>query len=59
MNGTTVFVHQSECEQGKVPKVGDVLTFQYEPRRQNPEQWQADEEVWFPTVNSKVDFGAV
>lgn len=41
MGGITLFVHQSECEPGKVPKVGDVLTFQYEPRRQNPEQFQA------------------
>jgi len=41
MAGTTLFVHQAECEAGKVPKVGDVLTFQYEQRRQNPEQFQA------------------
>ncbi|CAJ1379770.1 unnamed protein product [Effrenium voratum] len=41
MAGATVFVHQSECEQGKVPKVGDVLTFTTEPRRNNPEQVQA------------------
>lgn len=40
MAGTTLFVHQAECEAGKVPKVGDVLTFQYEQRRQNPEQFQ-------------------
>lgn len=32
MGGVTLFVHFSECEAGKQPKEGDVLTFQYEPR---------------------------
>lgn len=41
MAGTTVFVHHSQCEPGKQPKVGDVLTFTTEPRRNNPEQTQA------------------
>ena len=33
MGGITLFVHFSECEPGKQPKEGDILTFQYEPRR--------------------------
>ena len=33
MAGQTLFVHFSECEVGKQPKEGDILTFQYEPRR--------------------------
>ena len=33
MGGQTLFVHFSECEVGKQPKEGDILTFQYEPRR--------------------------
>ena len=33
MGGVTVFVHHSQCEAGKQPKVGDVLTFSLEPRR--------------------------
>ena len=41
MAGTTVFVHHSQCEPGKQPRVGDVLTFTTEPRRNNPEQTQA------------------
>ena len=32
MGGVTVFVHSSDCEPGKQPKEGDVLTFNYEPR---------------------------
>ena len=32
MGGVTVFVHTSDCEPGKQPKEGDVLTFNYEPR---------------------------
>ena len=32
MAGVTVFVHQLDCEEGKEPKVGDILTFNYEPR---------------------------
>eukprot|EP00437_Effrenium_voratum_P003722 CAMPEP_0181432678 /NCGR_PEP_ID=MMETSP1110-20121109/18895_1 /TAXON_ID=174948 /ORGANISM="Symbiodinium sp., Strain CCMP421" /LENGTH=231 /DNA_ID=CAMNT_0023556097 /DNA_START=48 /DNA_END=739 /DNA_ORIENTATION=+ len=38
MAGATVFVHNSDCEEGKQPKVGDLLTFTVEPRRNNPEQ---------------------
>mmetsp|Transcript_1773 Transcript_1773/g.2617 ORF Transcript_1773/g.2617 Transcript_1773/m.2617 type:complete len:226 (-) Transcript_1773:188-865(-) len=41
MGGVTVFVHHSQCEAGKQPKVGDVLTFSLEPRKNNPEQMQA------------------
>ncbi|OLQ07828.1 hypothetical protein AK812_SmicGene8738 [Symbiodinium microadriaticum] len=41
MGGVTVFVHSSDCEPGKQPKEGDVLTFNYEPRKNNPEQMQA------------------
>lgn len=41
MGGQTLFVHFSECEVGKQPKEGDILTFQYEPRKNNPEQYQA------------------
>lgn len=33
MGGVTVFVHYTQCEEGKQPKVGDVLTFTLEPRR--------------------------
>ena len=33
MGGVTVFVHYTQCEEGKQPKVGDVLTFSLEPRR--------------------------
>lgn len=33
MGGVTLFVHFSECEPGKQPKEGDILTFEYEPRR--------------------------
>lgn len=32
MAGQTLFVHFSECEVGKQPKEGDILTFEYEPR---------------------------
>lgn len=32
MGGQTLFVHFSECEVGKQPKEGDILTFEYEPR---------------------------
>lgn len=32
MGGVTVFVHHSQCEEGKQPKVGDVLTFTTEQR---------------------------
>ena len=32
MGGVTVFVHNTDCEPGKQPKEGDVLTFNYEPR---------------------------
>ncbi|CAK9089843.1 unnamed protein product [Durusdinium trenchii] len=42
MNGVTVFVHVRNCEpRGKAPKVGDFLTFQYEPNKKNPEQMEA------------------
>mmetsp|Transcript_36804 Transcript_36804/g.86412 ORF Transcript_36804/g.86412 Transcript_36804/m.86412 type:complete len:228 (+) Transcript_36804:84-767(+) len=41
MGGVTVFVHNTDCEPGKQPKEGDVLTFNYEPRKNNPEQMQA------------------
>eukprot|EP00930_Biecheleria_cincta_P030946 TRINITY_DN21448_c0_g1_i1.p1 TRINITY_DN21448_c0_g1~~TRINITY_DN21448_c0_g1_i1.p1 ORF type:complete len:1195 (+),score=215.21 TRINITY_DN21448_c0_g1_i1:91-3675(+) len=41
MAGTTIFVHNSDCEAGKQPKVGDVLIFTTEPKRNNPSQMQA------------------
>lgn len=58
MGGITLFVHQSECEPGKVPKVGDVLTFQYEPRRQNPEQFQAKNVKGCTGVSESAAWGA-
>ncbi|CAK9089841.1 unnamed protein product [Durusdinium trenchii] len=61
--GVTLFVHFSECEPGKQPKEGDILTFEYEPRKNNPEQYQAknvkgcsaDRIAWGSTFNGPVE----
>ncbi|CAE8649995.1 unnamed protein product [Polarella glacialis] len=42
MAGVDVFLHIKDCtEQGKQPKQGDLLTFDLEPRQNNPEHMQA------------------